>query len=108
MAPLRYAAKFEPFLSLDCAPTPSTLAQSKERKEIKFCHLATLHDVPDGARACDEVVDEVGWDPDHGGEGDAEPHALRPAGVLVVVVRHRGVGDDVVSEHALPMIIPGF
>ena len=23
MAPLRYAAKFDPFLSLDCAPTPS-------------------------------------------------------------------------------------
>ena len=28
MAPLRYAAKFDPFLSLDCAPRPSTLAQS--------------------------------------------------------------------------------
>ena len=26
MAPLRCAAKFDPFLSLDCAPTPSTLA----------------------------------------------------------------------------------
>ena len=26
MAPLRYAAKFDPFISLDCAPTPSTLA----------------------------------------------------------------------------------
>ena len=26
MAPLRYVAKFDPFLSLDCAPTPSTLA----------------------------------------------------------------------------------
>ena len=25
MAPLRCAAKFDPFLSLDCAPTPSTL-----------------------------------------------------------------------------------
>ena len=36
MAPLRYAAKFDPFLSLDCAPTPSTLAQSKERKGSKF------------------------------------------------------------------------
>ena len=32
MAPLRCTAKFDPFLSLDCAPTPSTLAQSKERK----------------------------------------------------------------------------
>ena len=36
MAPLRYAAKFDPFLSLDWAPTPSTLAQSKERKGSNF------------------------------------------------------------------------
>ena len=36
MAPLRYAAKFDPFLSLDCAPTPSTPAQSKERKGSNF------------------------------------------------------------------------
>ena len=36
MAPLRYAAKFDPFLSLDCAPTPSTLAQSKETKGSNF------------------------------------------------------------------------
>ena len=31
-----YAAKFDPLLSLDCAPTPSTLAQSKERKGSNF------------------------------------------------------------------------
>ena len=36
MAPLRYAAKFDPFLSLDCAPMPSTLARSKERKGSNF------------------------------------------------------------------------
>ena len=38
MAPLGYAAKFDPFLSLDCAPTPapSTLVQSKERKGSNF------------------------------------------------------------------------
>ena len=36
MAPLRYAATFDIFLSLDCAPTPSTLAQSKERKGSNF------------------------------------------------------------------------
>ena len=36
MAPLRYTAKFDPFLSLDCAPTPSTLAQSKVRKGSNF------------------------------------------------------------------------
>ena len=36
MALLRYAAKFDPFPSLDCATTPSTLAQSKERKGSNF------------------------------------------------------------------------
>ena len=36
MAPLRYAAKWYPFPSLDCAPTPSTLAQSKEWKGSIF------------------------------------------------------------------------
>ena len=36
MAPLGYATKSDPFLSMDCAPTPSTLAQSKERKGPNF------------------------------------------------------------------------
>ena len=36
IAPLRCAAKYDPSLSLDCAPTPSTLAQSKERKGSNF------------------------------------------------------------------------
>ena len=36
MALLRYAAKLDPFLSLDCAPTPSTLVQSKERRGSNF------------------------------------------------------------------------
>ena len=36
MAPLCYAAKFDTFLSLVCAPTPSTLVQSKERKGSNF------------------------------------------------------------------------
>ena len=36
MAPPRYYAKFYPFLPLDCAPKPSTLAQSKERKGSNF------------------------------------------------------------------------
>ena len=41
MSPLRCAAKFDPFLSLDCAPAlhPDAI-QGKEG--IKFCHLATL------------------------------------------------------------------
>ena len=36
MAPLRCAAKFDPFLSLDCVPTPSGPAQSKETKGSNF------------------------------------------------------------------------
>ena len=41
MAPLRYAAKFDPFPSLDCAlALQSGAIQGKEG--IKLCHLATL------------------------------------------------------------------
>ena len=36
MAPLRYAAKFDPFLSLDCSPKPFALSQSKERMGSNF------------------------------------------------------------------------
>ena len=36
MAPLRYAAKFDPFLSLDCARVEGVGAQSKERKGSNF------------------------------------------------------------------------
>ena len=42
MAPLRYAAKYDPFISLDCAPMPSTPGAIQGKEEIKFCHLATL------------------------------------------------------------------
>ena len=37
MAPLRYAAKFDPFLSLDCARVEGVGVEG-----ITFCHLATL------------------------------------------------------------------
>ena len=46
MALLRYAAKLDPFLSLDSSPMPFTLVQFKERKGSHFCHLATLTTVP--------------------------------------------------------------
>ena len=46
MASLRCAAKFDPFLSLDCAPTPSTLAQSKERKGSNFAIWQPCLQVP--------------------------------------------------------------
>ena len=36
-------AKFDPFLSLDCAPTPSTLAQSKKRKGSNFAIWQPWH-----------------------------------------------------------------
>ena len=40
MAPLRYAAKFDPFLYLDCGRVEGVGTQGKEGN--KFCHLATL------------------------------------------------------------------
>ena len=50
MAPLRYTAKLDPFLSLDCAPTPSTLAQFKERKGSCFAaqHSGAIVQKPEG------------------------------------------------------------
>ena len=36
MAPLRFAAKLDPFLSLDCARVEGVGAQSKERKGSNF------------------------------------------------------------------------
>ena len=36
MAPICYAAKFDPFLSLDCARVEGVGAQSKERKGSNF------------------------------------------------------------------------
>ena len=55
MAPLRYAAKFDPFLSLDCAPTPSTLSQSKERKGSNFAIWQPCRDI--------SAVDPSQWSP---------------------------------------------
>ena len=40
MAPLRYAAKFDPFLSLDCAGVEGG---GRNPIKSKFCHLATLY-----------------------------------------------------------------
>ena len=44
MAPLRYTAKFDPFLSLDCARVQGggTGGAIQGEEGIKFCHLATL------------------------------------------------------------------
>ena len=97
MAVGRYFGLLLPIAQAD----PRNLRKKRQQNMATDCLKYTVNCIPDGARSGDEVVDEVCWDPDHGGEGDAEAHALRPAGVLVVVVRHRRVRDDVVSEHAL-------
>ena len=75
MAPLHYAAKFDPVLSLDCAPTPSI--QGKEG--IKFCHLATL------------------------GAGSYGPDLFMDKDVVIVTINYRlgtlgflSTGDDVI------------
>ena len=41
--PVRCAAKFDPFLSLDFAPTPLHPGAIQGKEGIKFCHLATLN-----------------------------------------------------------------
>ena len=51
MAPLCYAAKLDPILSLDCVPTPSTLAQSKKRKGSNFATWQPCLQVRPAARA---------------------------------------------------------
>ena len=43
MAPRRYTTKFDPFLSMDCAPCPALQPSAIQGKEgIKLCHLTTL------------------------------------------------------------------
>ena len=71
MALLRYAAKFDPIISLE-TPTlhPGTI-QGKEG--IKFCHLATLRSSParlmtDGERTDGDSIKSVGC----GGEKESE------------------------------------
>ena len=60
MAPLGYAAKFEPFLSLDCTPPPLHFGAIKGKDGIKFCHLATLGDgVSGGSDKADNAVVEA-------------------------------------------------
>ena len=58
MAPLRYAAKFDPFFSLDCDPMPSTLAKSKERKGSNFAIWQPCTKVRDADQALQESEDE--------------------------------------------------
>ena len=73
-APLRYAAKFDPFLSLDCAPTPSTLAQSKERKGSNFAiwqpWFQASPESSDEYKFAKECVEGMVWlDCGHSGSG---------------------------------------
>ena len=42
MAPLRYAAKFDPFFSFWVAPHTLYPGAIQGKEGIKFCHLATL------------------------------------------------------------------
>ena len=43
MAPLGYAAKFDPFLSLKLRPHALHPVTIQGKEGIKFCHLATLY-----------------------------------------------------------------
>ena len=65
MALLRYATKFDPFLSLDCAPTPSTLAQSKERKGSNFAIWQPCY----RGGGCADCIEFIAYDAGGGGGG---------------------------------------
>ena len=66
MAPLRYAAKFDPFLSLDYPSHALRPGAIQGKKRIKFCHLATLvtEFYPDAttALAISDKIFEMGFD----------------------------------------------
>ena len=49
MAPLCYAAKFDPFLSLDCTPHALHAGAIQGKEGIKSCRLVTLLESRDGA-----------------------------------------------------------
>ena len=70
MAPLCCAAKFDPFLSLECTPTPSTLAQSKERKGSNFAIW----------QPCRRVREGGAGDPGEGLDGQCGHERERGAG----------------------------
>ena len=57
MALLCYTAKFDPFLSLDCAPTSSTLEQSKERRGSNFAIWQLCTERPICSVPCDSIDD---------------------------------------------------
>ena len=46
MAPLRYTAKLDPFLSLDCTRVKGGAGTIQGKEGVKFYHLATLLAAP--------------------------------------------------------------
>ena len=82
MAPLRCAAKFDPFLSLDCAPTPSTLAQSKERKGSNFAILQPCIKVEEEEMVAADDEDAA-WD-SWGDPEEAEKVAAPPIDIATM------------------------
>ena len=58
MSPLRCAAKFDPFLSLDCARVGGVGAQSKERKGSNFAaqRSGDIIQKTEGPNTCDQKI----------------------------------------------------
>ena len=59
MAPLSYAAKLDPFLSLDCATHALHPGAIQGKEGIQFCHLATLPGVLGAERLHLRVLDDA-------------------------------------------------
>ena len=95
MAPLRCAAKFDPFLSLDCARMEGMAAQSKERKGSNFATqlCGAIVQKPEGPNTYNLKI----WLSPSGNHGEA----TRRAGVrllqLVILGEERRTEDGPVG-----------
>ena len=60
--------------------------------------------ISEASSFCDNVVDGVARNPEHGGQGHDEADAVRPEGILHAAVLDRGPFDDVEDEDGLESI----
>ena len=54
-----------------------------------------------GARRCDEIVDDVSGNPDHRGDGNRQSHDFGPDRIHVRIVHDRAVHDEVINKDEL-------
>ena len=98
MAPLRYAAKFDPFLSLDCAPRPPPWHNPRKGRDqvLPSCNLEGAH--PGGHVRPRRSADHE----DRGEEGQAGANHQGAEAAKAEVPEHGGMYQDMT---VLPVIM---